>query len=182
MRFVLGVVITLGVGIGALGSAHAAGSAQAIGCMKASTLKRVFPPGGRAGFAGHDRLKVQGARQPIYPGRCSAFWTTYSVRPGEAVDVSVTLYKNAEDLSAPLAEAQIGPVHRASNGARFRTWEGSGSVNGTPSKEIDVDSAYRKIFISGISISTAGTPVPIPMQLRLHRLIENAFARMQAAH
>lgn len=183
MRFVFSALLALGVGIGAyFGSAQAAGSAQAIGCMQASKLKGVFPGARTAGFAGRDYLKAQGARHPIYPGRCSAFWTTYYVRPGEAVDVSVTLYKSAKDLSAPLAEALIGPVQRASNGARFRTGEGSGSVNGVPSKDTYVQSAYRKIFITGTSISTAGTPVPIRAQLRLQRLIEDAFARTQPAH
>ena len=153
-----------------------------ITCMQPSTLKGTFPTAGTAGFARRSHIKGQAARAPIYPGRCSAFWATYSVRPGETVDVSVTLYKSAKNLSAPLAEATIGPVHRLSNGARVRTGKGSGSVNGAPSKNTYVDSAYRKIFITGTSISTAGTPVPISAQLRLHRLIENAFTRAQATH
>jgi hypothetical protein len=157
-------------------------SRTTIGCMQPSTLKRLFPSARMAGFAGRSHIKVQGPRAPIYPGRCSAFWTTYSVNRGEAVDVEITLYKTAKDLAAPLAEARIGPVHRASNGARFRTDTSTGSVNGAPSKDTLVESAYRKIFIIGDSISTAGTPVPIRTQLRLQRLIENAFARAQAAH
>ena len=184
MRYVIGVVLALSVGIGAyLGSAQAAGSATAVGCIQASKLKSVFPPGGRAGFAGRDRLKVQPWRGgTVPPDFCSAFWTTYHVRPGEAVDVGVALFKSARGPRRGLAEPAFGPVHRAANGALFRTWEGSGSVNGTPSKNTDVESAYRKIGIGGTSISTAGTPVPIPMQLRLQRVIEDAFARMQAAH
>ena len=153
-----------------------------IGCMQPSKLKGVFPPARTAGFAGRSHIKVQGARDPIYPGRCSAFWATYSVRPGETVDVVVTLYKSAKDLSAPLAEAAVGPVRRLSNGARVRTFQGSSGVNGAPAKDTYVESAYRKILIQGTSISTAGTPVPIPAQLRLHRLIENAFTRAQATH
>ena len=153
-----------------------------IGCMQDKTLIGMFPTAGKAGFARRSHIEFQGARKPIYPGRCSAFWTTYSVRPGESVDVSVTLYKSAKNLSAPLAEATIGPVHRRSNGARVRTGKGSGSVNGAPSKNTYVESAFRKIFITGISISTAGTPVPISAQLRLHRLIENAYTRTQPTH
>lgn len=154
----------------------------AIGCMKPSELKRVFPSARTAGYARRGQIKVQVPRDPVFRGRCSAFWATYSVRPEETVDVSVTLYKSAKDLGAPLAEALIGPVHRLSSGARVRTSKGSVSVNGTPAKTTYVESAYRKIFISGTSISTAGTPVPISAQLRLHRLIENAFTRAQATH
>jgi hypothetical protein len=182
MRVVIGVVLALSVGIGAyLGSAQAAGSAQAVGCMKASKLKSVFPRARTAGFAGRDRLKVE-ERGSSSPGFCSAFWTTYYVRSGDGVDVGVALSKSAKDPLRGLAEAAMGPVHRASNGARFKTDKGPANVNGTPAKATDVVSAYRKIYIVGTSISEAGTPVPIRAQLRLHRVIENAFARVQAAH
>lgn len=179
----LTATVCLAIAVPMGGAATRDGKTRAtIGCMQPSKLASLFPSARTAGFEGRSHIQVQPARDPIYPGRCSAFWTTYSVHRGESVDVIVTLYKRAKDLSAPLAEAMIGPVHRASNGARYRTGAGTGSVNGTPSKDIDVESAYRKIFISGVSISTAGTPVPIRAQLRLHRLIENAFARIQASH
>jgi hypothetical protein len=155
-----------------------------VGCAQLGNLKTLFPAARAAGFAERQAIKVQEARQPVWPGRCGAFWTTYKSR-GKTVDVSVTLYKTPKDVDAALAEPQAGRVHVRPNGARDRSAGPSpGSVSGTPSSSIFAVSAFRNLFISSTSISTSfdEPPVRVSAQLRLHRLIEDAFARLQQKH
>jgi hypothetical protein len=154
-----------------------------IGCTQLGHLRSVFPAAGGVGFTQRDGIKVQEARQPVWPGRCGAFWTTYSgsTTSGdkETVDVTVTLYKSTKGVDAAFAEPQKGAVHVLANGSRVRTGGPSpGSVNGTPSSSTVAASAFRNLFIESISISTTMTPVPVSEELRLHRLIENRFARL----
>ena len=154
----------------------------AIGCMLLGNLKSVFPAANAVGFTERLQIKVEPARQPVWPGRCGAFWTTYS-GVGKNVDVAVTLYQTSKDVGAALAEPLAGTVRVLPNGARVRT-EGpsAGSVGRTPSSSIGAVSAYRNLFISSTSVSTSTTPVSDTVQLRIHRLIENAFARLHAKH
>jgi hypothetical protein len=148
-------------------------------CMQLGKLKRVFPAANAVGSTGRSHIKVQEARAPVFPGRCGAFRTTYTLSNGEGMDVGVTLYKTARDVGAPLAEPAAGVVHVLPNGARVRySGPDRGSVDGTPSSSILVVSAFRRLFISSTSISTSMKPVPISDQLRLHRRIENRFARL----
>jgi hypothetical protein len=151
--------------------------------MQLANLKRVFPVARAVGFRGRSRIKIQGPRAPVWPGRCGAFWTTYAFFSGKGVDVEVTLYKTARDLAAPLAEPAAGEIHVLPNGARVR-YSGPDpvGVDGTPASSTFVASAFRRLFISSISISTSMTPVPISVQLRIHRRIENRFARLVAKH
>jgi hypothetical protein len=113
-----------------------------------------------------------------FPGQCGGVSTTYrAYRTGRGdIDISVTEYKTASDLAAPLAEPAFGRTRTQPNGARVRTLGPvPANVNGTPARETGVVSAYRRILISSISISLAKTPVPIAAQLRVHRRIEAAF-------
>jgi hypothetical protein len=115
------------------------------------------------------RSAWSGARVPIWPGRCGAFWTTYEGN-GASIDVSVTLYATSHDVRAALAEPALGPVRVLPNGARVRTREPvAGSANNTPSSETVVVSAFRNLFITTVSELTA--PVPIAAQLRIHQRI-----------
>lgn len=168
-------------------SAHTERLAQgrpgsAPGCAELGKLKAVFPAARAVGFTQRHQIMVQAARDPVFPGRCGAFWTTYKGRHGKEMDVMVTLYKASKDVRAALAEPAFGEIHRLSNGARVRTGSFHGAVNGTPSLSTNAVSAFRKLFISSTSISTSMTPVAISVQLRLHRHIENAFARLQVTH
>ena len=114
----------------------------------------------------------------MFPGRCGAFWATYESK-GESVDIAVTLYRNSSDVAPALAEPLYGLVRVLANGARIRTYGPSaGSVDGTPSSSYGAVSAFRNLFISSTSISTRMTPVPASAQLRIHRLVENGFARL----
>jgi hypothetical protein len=154
----------------------------AIGCMQLSNLKSVFPAGRVVGFTERLQIKVEPARQPVWPGRCGAFWTTYR-GDGKTVDVAVTLYETSKDEGAALAEPRMGAVHALSTGARVRTrGPSSGSVGGTTASSTGVVSAFRNLFIVSTSISTSMTPVLVSVQLRIHRLIENTFARLHATH
>lgn len=150
-------------------------------CKQLGELKRVFPAANAVGFTRRSGIKTQQARAPVFPGRCGAFWTTYTSPNGEGMDVGVTLYKTATDVSAPLAEPAAGVMHVLLNGARVR-YSGPDplGVNGTPASETFAASAFRRLFISSISISTSMRPVPISEQLRLHRRIEHRFARLVA--
>ena len=149
----------------------------ATGCAELGKVKSAFPAPKTIGFTERDQIAPQPARQPIRPGRCGAFWTTYN-GDGKSVNISVTLYRSPQDVAAALAEPQFGPVHLLANGARVRTaGPSSASVNGTPASATGAASAFGNIFISSTSISTAMTPVPVAAQLRIHHLIETALAR-----
>ena len=88
----------------------------------------------------------------------------------------VALYATSHDVGAALAEPAYGPVQVLSNGSRVRTsGPTAGSVDGDPSSNTGVVSAYRNLFISSVSISLTKTPVSVAAQLRLHRAIEMAF-------
>ena len=168
-----------------LGSAQPAGSAPksalhpSTACSQLSQLTSVFPRATAVGFVARQPISpVRHARGPIWPGRCGGFFTIYRrYRTGGAkIDISVTLYKTAPDLAGPLGEPLLGPVRTQRNGARVRTLGPvPTSVNGAAARETGVVSAYRRIFISSISISLAKTPVPVAAQLRVHRQIEAAF-------
>jgi hypothetical protein len=157
--------------------------AIAPGCVELGKLKAVFPAARAVGFTQRHQIMVQKARAPVFPGRCGAFWTTYKGDHGKTTDVIVTLYKASKDVGAALTESPyLGAIHRLSNGARVRTGSSHGSVNGTPSSSTDALSAFRKLFIESTSISASMTPVANSVQLRIHRQIENAFARLQVTH
>lgn len=146
-------------------------------CAQLSRLKSVFPSAKSIGFLVRRQISPQGARAPIWPGRCGAFWTTYESK-GASIDLSITLYATPHDVRAALAEPAYGPVQVLPNGARVRT---SGpvavSVNNTPGSSTGVASVFRNLFISSGSISVAtsanpsATAVPIAAQLRIHRRI-----------
>jgi len=152
-------------------------SAAVAGCAQLGKLKSVFPAARAAGLTERLPVKVEPARQPVWPGRCGAFWTTYR-GDGRTVDVDVTLYKTPHDVSAALAEPMFGATHILANGARIRTLGPSApGVAGFAGTSTSVVSAFRNLFISSLSISTSMRPVSISAQLRMHRLIENAFTR-----
>ena len=154
----------------------------AIGCTQLGKLKSVFPTAKEVGFVERLQIKVEAARQPVWPGRCGAFWTTYT-GDGRTVDVAVTLYKTSNDVGAALAEPRLGAVHVLSNGARVRTGGPSpGSVGGTAASSTGAVSAFRNLFVDSTSISPSMTSVPVSGQLRIHRLIDNTFARLHATH
>lgn len=156
-------------------------SAAVIECAQLGKVKSLFPAATAAGLTERLSIKVEEAREPVWPGRCGAFWTTYK-SDRRSVDVAVTLYKAAKDVEPALAEPQSGPVHVLPNGARVRIDGPSpGSVGRTPSSSTTAVSAYRNLFISSTSISTSMNPVSISAQLRIHRLIENAFTRLPKA-
>jgi hypothetical protein len=144
-------------------------------CTELSRLKSVFPSAKSIGFRVRRQIRSQGARAPIWPGRCGAFWTTYEGN-GAPTDVTVTLYATAHNVLAALAEPLYGAVQVLPNGARVRT---SGpapvNVNGAPGSSTGVVSAFRNLFISSgsIDVSTSAdptaTPVPIAVQLHIHR-------------
>jgi hypothetical protein len=132
----------------------------AIGCVQPGNLKSVFPAANAVGFTDRLQIKVEPARQPVWPGRCGAFWTTYR-GDGENVDVAVTLYKTSKDVGAALAEPLASLVRVLPNGAGVRTEGPSvGSVAGTPSSSTGAVSAFRNLFISSTSISTSRPPRP----------------------
>jgi len=146
-----------------------AGAYASTGCCRFSQLKGVFPRASAVGFRGRQAIGKRRARSPIFPGRCGAFGTTYYLRyktGGPEMEVSVTLYKAAGDLAAPLAEPAYAGVYTQPNGARVRI--------GVTGDGVGVVSAYRRIFISSDSYSVA--KVSIAEQLRVHRKIEAAFA------
>ena len=172
-RFVLTATFVLLVA-GSLGVAPARPNA-AKSCAQLGRLKTVLPEATSVGFRLRRTISRQGARAPIWPGRCGAFWTTYEDN-GAAVDVSITLYETPRALAAPLAEPAYGPIRVLPNGARIRTIGPVViGVDSEPAGQTGVVSAYRNIFISSTSISLRKTPVPIAAQLRLHRAIEIAF-------
>jgi hypothetical protein len=184
ISLVTGVIVSLAVLGGFVAGGPAAAQAEQLThnrCMQLSKVRSLFPAAHAVGFTGRSPITYQPARDDG-PGYCSADWTTYS-GDGQSVDVNVTLYKTAKDVSAAFAELWVSGVHVLRNGARVRT---SGpqpaDIDGTPASATSAYSAFRKLFIESDSISTSMTPVPIAAQLKIHRRIENAFARLGARH
>jgi hypothetical protein len=150
-------------------------------CMRLSKVTSLFPAAPAVGFSGRSPITYQPARD-VGPGWCSDVWTTYS-GDGQSVDVSVTLYKTAKDVGAAFAELGVSGVHVLRNGARVLIYGPEpADVAGTPGSATSAYSAFRKLFIESDSISTSMAPVPIAAQLKIHRRIENAFARLGARH
>ena len=156
---------------------------RVIGCAQLAQLEKVFPIAKAAGFTGRLQIRTQYPREPVSPGRCGGFWTTYK-GAGSTVDVELTLYRSSKDVGAALAEPLYGRVHVLPNGARVRILGPSPvSVNGMAGASTGAVSAFRDLFIGSISISTSMKPVPVMVQLRIHRLIENAaLERLHTKH
>ena len=154
--------------LGASAPVAHAGPNGARPCGQLSRLKGLFPSAKNIGFRVRRQIRPQGARAPIWPGRCGAFWTTYEGNRA-SIDVSVTLYATPHDVLAALAEPAFGAVRVLANGARVRTnGPAAISVNYTPGSSTSVVSAFRNLFISSTSISTGPPPVPVAAQLRIH--------------
>jgi hypothetical protein len=174
-RFATCAVVAVGLGMGVhVGAAETYASA---GCARVSQIKSLFPRASAAGFRARGRIGFQRHERVPFPGDCGVFGTTYYLRSkasGPKVEISVTLYENAGDLAAPLAEPAYGPVHRQRNGARVRTIATRTSINGVPAHMTGAVSAYRDIFISSDDYTVAKA-VPTAVQLRVHRQIEAAL-------
>ena len=192
ISLVTGVIVSLAVLGGFVARGPAAAQAEQLThnrCMRLSKVPSLFPAASAVGFTGRSPITYQPARGFVGPGRCGAFRTTYSgfsetgVR--QSVDVFVTLYKTAKDVGVAFAVPSASGVQVLRNGARVRTYGPSpADVDGTPASETAAYSAFRKLFIWSDSISTSipSTPVPIAAHLKIHRRIENAFARLGARH
>ena len=174
-RFALCAAVAVGLGLGVqVGTAEPHAST---GCAQLSQIKSLFPRASAVGFRGRGPIRFQRHARVPFPGECGVFGTTYYLRStssGPKVEIGVTLYKNAADLAAPLAEPAYGPVHRQRNGARVRTIASRTSINGAPAHMTGAVSAYRDIFVSSDDYSVA-KPVPAAVQLRVHRQIEAAL-------
>lgn len=164
----------------AFGSASA-GSVRVTRCSQLNEIASIFPVAKRVGFIKRDAIKRERARGIIWPGWCGrrSWWTTYTARTAD-VDVSVALYASAHDVGAALAECACGPVQVQLDGSRVRMLGPVAVyVNGVSASNTVVISAYRNLFISSTSISTAKTAVPVAAQLRIHRAIEGAFRSLR---
>jgi hypothetical protein len=155
--------------------AASAGSAQPAGCSKLNKLPSLFPAAKTVGFAKRSDITRSAGRQPIWPGWCSKrIWATSYSGPKGLADVRVSLYATGHDVDAALAEPAYGPVQLQSNGARMRTTSRTTETSSTPG----VVSAYRNLFISSYSGYEPGPRVPIVVQWRIHRAIEQAFSAL----
>ena len=104
-RYVWVIVVGLGSALLAADFADAGARSRPVqGCGPLGRLESVFPAPNAAGFTARSRIKIQPARDPVWPGRCGAFWTTYTGPHGKNVDVAVTLYQASKNVGAPLAE------------------------------------------------------------------------------
>jgi hypothetical protein len=150
-------------------SSATAETTKARGCRNFDALKAAFPEASEVGFTERQPIRFQSAREPVWPGRCVGWWTTYS-QGSPGVDVSVTLYETHEQAVAALAEAAYGPVETLSNGALVRKYRGPAAVNGVPKRSVGLVSVYRNVFSSSVSIEDQ--PISLSAQLTLHRSID----------
>jgi hypothetical protein len=128
--------------------AYATPTLSASGCVRVGALNTVFPGAATVGFTARGPIQHQPARAPVWPGRCAAWWTTYS-GTGLSSDVSVTLYKTRRQALVALAEPAFGPARIFPNGAHVRTLVTTPIINGVRSGETGfVASVYRNVFIS----------------------------------
>ena len=88
-------------------------------CGQLSRLKGLFPSAKNIGFRVRRQIRPQGARAPIWPGRCGAFWTTYEGNRA-SIDVSVTLYATPQCPGCP-CRTRLRCGSGFGNGARVRT-------------------------------------------------------------
>lgn len=171
-RLVGGTVLFLVVGTF---SAASAGTAIApAGCSQLNKVPSIFPAATKVGFVKRSVIGRSAGRQPIWPGWCRRTWwrTTYT-GPQGSVEVGIALYATAHDVEAALAEPAYGPVQVQANGARMRTTSRATDTSPTPG----VVSAYRNLFISSTGYGSERR-VPIVVQWRIHRAIEQAFSAL----
>jgi hypothetical protein len=145
------------------------------GCAKFAALKGVFPTASAIGFTARRPVSREGLRQPIWPGTCAKWFTSYRRGPA-GVDVSLTLYKTQRQALVALSEPLYGPFERLSNGALVRTDRSTTSVNGVMKQSAGVVSVYRNVFISSVSI--ADKAISLSAQIRLHRHIHRGVLRL----
>jgi len=157
-------------------SAANAGTAVApAGCSQLDKLPSIFPAAKTVGFVKQSVITRSAGRHPIWPGWCRRrSWSTSYSGPKGSVDVRVSLYATAHDVDAALAEPAYGAVQVQANGARMRTTSRATDTSTTPG----VASAYRNLFISSYSGYGPGPRVPIVVQWRIHRAIEEAFSAL----
>jgi len=172
-RLVGGTVLFLVV---ATFSAANAGTAVApAGCSQLDKLPSIFPAAKSVGFVKRSAIAHSAGRHPIWPGWCRhRWWSTTYTGPKGSVGVEVALYATPRDVEAALAEPAYGAVQMQANGARMRHSSRATDTSTNPG----VASAYRNLFISSSSGYDPGPRVPIVVQWRIHRAIEEAFSAL----
>ena len=145
------------------------------GCAKRNAVKAVFPAAKTIGFTRRGPVKFQGARQPIWPGRCVGWWVEYeNIGPDgiveSYVDVGVTLYRTPAHTLAPLREPLQGLVRDMADGGKMNLGDGfvSSAIGNvfiiTTSSELPVDTNGRPDYAEGSDISATAL-------MKIHRAI-----------
>ena len=152
-------------------------------CLQRQSVKSVFPAATRVGFSKRSSVKVQGARAPIWPGRCVGWWTEYEHRANgvqvDYVDVVVTLYKTHRQALVALHEPAFGPARVLPNGASVRVASDGGSVASViRNVMVSSTSSHLPVDAHGIPDFAGGPDVPGSVQTKIHRAVHTAVLRL----
>ena len=140
--------------------------------------------GKQVGFSNRSSVKFQGARSPIWPGRCVGWWTEYEHLANGAqvdyVDVGVTLYKTPKQALVALREPAFGPVRVLSNGARLRIATDGGSIASVMRNVmVSSTSSHLPVDAGGVPDFAGGPDVSASVQMKIHRHIHAAVLRLR---
>jgi len=168
-----------------LGACVAAGkSTGAEACSQRDSAKAVFPAAKPVGFSNRSSVKFQGARAPIWPGRCVGWWTEYEHLANgvqvDYVDVGVTLYKTPKQALVALNEPAYGLVRVLANGAKVRTaTDGGGVASVMRNVMVSSTSSHLPVDAGGVPDFASGPDVPASVQMKIHRRIHAAVLRLR---
>jgi hypothetical protein len=147
-------------------------------------IKSVFPTANEIGFSKRGRTTFQGARAPVWPGRCVGWWVEYQ-RFGPAgrvesyADVLVTLYGTHAQALVALSEPLGIPTVTLANGARARVAPAQGWV-GSVIGNVHISSTSSFLPAkNGIPDFKGGPDLSLAALMRIHRTIHANVLRLR---
>ena len=177
MRCVAVTAIAAALLTGALTDPTDAPGSTDNGCSLQEAVATLFPKASRVGLGLRTRIDHgrQVRRAPFYPGYCGQWWTEYRGSHGY-VDVSITIYRTARQLDAPLGEPAYMPVKVFADGARMRVaYDGGGVVSVMRNLFISTTSSYLPTDANRVPDFTGGPDLGLRVQLKIHRLAHQAI-------
>lgn len=156
-------------------AAAATPTAGRAGCPPRDSIRALFPAAKAVGFSRRGPITFQQARAPVWPGRCSGWWTEYRrIGPGGPayVDVSVTLYRTTAQALGALSEPAYTSTRTLSDGAKVRfSWDGSGIASVIRNAFISSQSSFLPTDTKGIPDFRGGPDVAVAAMMKIHRRI-----------
>jgi hypothetical protein len=183
-RTVSGAVGLLSLVLAITGSAAgAATTGERVGCPPRDSIRTLFPSAKAVGFSVRGPITYQGARAPVWPGRCAGWWAEYRrIAPDKHVeayvDVSVTLYRTPAHALFALREPAYTSTQILPNGARARfAPDGSGIASVMRNVFISSQSSFLPTDTKGVPDFRGGPDLGLPVLMKIHRRIHATVLR-----